>query len=48
MTETQKKVLQELRESGHAIIISTPEELDGVCAGKVEDRLVELGNEVIE
>lgn len=39
---------RELREHGYAVVIFSPSETDGVDADDLEDRLVELGNEVIE
>lgn len=37
-----------LRHSGHAVIIWTPQELQGVNPRKVEDRSIELGYDIIE
>jgi hypothetical protein len=36
-----------LRAKGYAVIVWTPEELAGASRNRVEDRLVELGWEVI-
>jgi hypothetical protein len=40
--------LRELKDKGFAIVMFTPEELNGVSSKRLEDRLIELGNEVIE
>ena len=48
MTNEQVEAIRALREEGHAIAIFTPEELHGANADAVEDRLVELGWEVID
>lgn len=48
MTPEQRKVIQELRHSGHAVIIWTPEELGTASVNRVQDRSIELGHEVIE
>ena len=40
--------LKDLRNYGYAVVIFTPEELNGAKPGKVEDRLVELGWDVID
>lgn len=37
-----------LRDAGYLVIVWTPEELIGVDLGHVEDRVIELGNEVID
>lgn len=47
MTEEQTKVVRELRHAGYAVIIWTPEEMKEVNPRRVEDRLIELGHEVI-
>jgi len=39
--------LRELKNQGYAIVLFTPEELEGAEADRVEDRLIELGWEVI-
>jgi len=44
----RNKTIQQLREEGYAIILWTPEELEGVAPKHVEDRSVELGWEIIE
>ena len=48
MTEEQWNVIRQLTREGYAVITWTPEELNGVSACRVEDRLVELGHEIIE
>ena len=48
MTPTQVKALAELRADGYAVITFTPDELRGLEPRVVENRLVELGNEVID
>lgn len=40
--------LQTLRDAGWVVCAFTPEELEGVDASHVEDRLVELGWDVID
>lgn len=42
------EVLRNLRHEGHAVIIWTPEELGDASPRRVEDRLIELGHEVID
>ena len=47
MTEEQSKVIDQLRDSGHVLIIWTPEEV-GACPGDVlEDRCTEAGWDTI-
>ena len=41
------KTIQELKDEGYAIVLFNPEELEGAEADRVEDRLIELGWEVI-
>lgn len=41
------KTIRELKEEGYAIILFNPEELEGADSDRVEDRLIELGWEVI-
>ena len=48
MTPSQNKAIRELREAGYAVITWTPEEVGNANADKVENRVCELGNEVIE
>ena len=39
--------IEELREAGYAVVIFTPEELDGADPDKVEDNLVSTGFDII-
>ena len=48
MTAEETAVIAELRHRGYAVIVWTPEELDGVSHRHVEDRSIELGHQVIE
>lgn len=47
MTDKQREALRELRDSGYAVIVWTPEELGNADVNRVQDRLIELGFEVI-
>ena len=47
MTPEQRQVIETLREEGYAVILWNPKELGKAPPGKVEDRSVELGREVI-
>ena len=47
MTEQQQKAVSDLRSEGHAVIVWTPAELQGADPGRIEDRSVELGWDVI-
>lgn len=47
MTPEQYATISALRHEGYAIIVWTPEELDGADPGNVEDRSVELGWDII-
>lgn len=47
MTQAQKDTIHDLRMAGFAIVIFNPEELGEVEPRLVQNRLVELGNEVI-
>ena len=42
-----KKTLEELYDEGYAIVMFTPEELEGADSTSVENRLVELGWQII-
>ena len=44
---TQDKKIEDLRKAGYAVVIFSPDELGTASSKSVEDRLVELGNEVI-
>lgn len=48
MKPEHKSVIDALRDEGYLVIIWTPEELCNVNIGHVEDRVTELGNEVID
>lgn len=41
------KTIKELKDEGYAIVLFNPEELEGANSNRVEDRLIELGWEVI-
>lgn len=41
------KTIKQLKEEGFAIILFNPDELEGADSDKVEDRLIEIGWEVI-
>jgi hypothetical protein len=47
MTNEQIKILNELTFAGYAVVVWTPEEIGDLNPRKVEDRVIELGNEVI-
>ena len=47
-TEAEFTVLNGLRDRGYAVVVFTPQELRGAKTRHVEDRLVELGWEVID
>lgn len=42
------KTVKELIDEGYAIVLITPEELQGADPIKVEDRLIELSEQVIQ
>jgi hypothetical protein len=48
LTKAQKKVIDQLRDAGFAIILWTPEELQGTPAITMEDRSTEFGWGIIE
>lgn len=43
-----RKHVRVLAEMGCAVVVFVPEELNGADPSKIEDRLIELGNDVIE
>ena len=47
-TKQAVEYLRQLRKMGYAVVAFTPEELRGADPDHVEDRLVELGWDVIE
>jgi len=48
MTDSQLTALKELTSEGYAVIVWTPEELRNAKPTHVEDRLIELGHQIIE
>jgi hypothetical protein len=49
MTPAQQQAIYALRDEGYLVILWTPEELGyNSDASYIEDRLIELGNEMIE
>lgn len=48
MSDTQLEALCELRDQGFSVVVFNPSELEGADPGMVQDRLVELGWDVIE
>lgn len=48
MRQVWREVLCEMRDAGYAVIVWTPEELQGVAPDYVEERSIELGHEVID
>jgi hypothetical protein len=47
LSPEERQHVDALRHRGFAVIIWTPEELDGATPSKVEDRSIELGWDVI-
>ena len=48
MTQEQiDQALFALKDMGYAVVVFSPEELDGAEADRVEDRLIELGWDII-
>jgi len=47
MTKEQMKVINDLRHEGYAIVIWTPDELEGASAKRLEERSIELGWDII-
>ncbi len=47
LTDKEVEVIREIRDRGFAVVIFNPEELASAEQDRVEDRLVELGWEVI-
>lgn len=48
LTEKELNMLLEIRNRGYAVIIWTPDELNGVKPSHVEDRSIKLGHQIIE
>ena len=46
--KSKSQYLNELRMAGYAVVIYSPDELGGASAKNLENRLVELGNQVID
>lgn len=40
--------IHSLRKAGYAVVVFNPDELRGVPPDRLEDRLIELGNEMID
>jgi hypothetical protein len=48
MTQEQiDQTLFALKDMGYAVVVFSPEELDGAEADRIEDRLIELGWDII-
>lgn len=47
MTESMFTALSQLKQLGYAVVVFAPDELIGTHPRKVEDRLIELGWEII-
>ena len=48
MTQEQiDQALFALKDMGYAVVVFSPEELDGAEADRIEDRLIELGWDII-
>jgi hypothetical protein len=48
MTKEDWDVIKKFRQAGYALTIFSPEELRGVSTMDFEDRMVELGYEVVD
>lgn len=48
MTEEQRTAVETLRHAGYAVVVFYPEEVGSADPRRVEDRLAELGNDVID
>jgi len=48
LTKKEREIVSQIRHKGFAVVIFTEEELNGASHKHVEDRLIELGWEVIE
>lgn len=48
MTTEEQQIVDSLRDQGYAVVIFTPDELDGASPDKVEDNLVSSGWEAID
>jgi len=47
LTQEEVEQIRGIKDKGFAVVIITPEELEGADSDKVEDRLVELSWEII-
>jgi hypothetical protein len=47
MTASQLKAIRELRDAGYAVIVWTPEELNGVHPSDVEDQSISFASEYL-
>lgn len=48
MTPEQEKAINELRDAGYAVVVYSPQELQGVSRDRLESRLVADGADHIE
>lgn len=48
MTTEQRAVIRALRAAGYAVVTFAPDELNGVSPRDVEDRLVQVGNDITD
>jgi len=48
LADEEVQAVRNLRERGYAVVIFSPEEVESAASGKVEDRLIELGWDVID
>jgi hypothetical protein len=48
LTKEEEKFIHNLRSRGFAVIIWTPEELEGACPKHIQLASIELGVEIIE
>ena len=48
MSPEQQNTINQLRDEGYCVIIWTPEELGDTCSVRLEDIVIERGNEFIE
>ena len=48
MNEEQRRIVEQLRSNGFAVIVWTPDELKNASPTRVEDRSIEIGWGIIE
>lgn len=48
LTKEEQELIQNLRTRGFAVIVWTPEELDGACPKHVQTASIELGWDIID